>query len=71
MLAGVLLGRDDDQPIPYGTVTIIETGDARFTDADGHFRIGRIVPGTYTIRARQIGYAPTDTDRSRGMRRPQ
>jgi hypothetical protein len=60
-LAGSLLGRDDAAPVPYGTVTIIETGDSRFADPDGHFRIGRIIAGTYTVRARQIGYAPTDT----------
>ena len=60
-LAGVLLGQEDGQPVPYGTVLIIETDESQFTDADGHFRIGRIVPGKYTVRARQIGYAPTDT----------
>lgn len=61
MVAGVLVGRDDDQPVPYGTVSLVETGVARFTDAGGRFRVVRIAPGTYTLRARQIGYAPRDT----------
>jgi len=61
VLTGVLTGRDDGQPVPYGTVLLVETGEERFTDASGAFRIGGIVPGRYTVRARQIGYAPRDT----------
>jgi Carboxypeptidase regulatory-like domain len=60
-LSGVLVGKEDGQPVPYGTVLLVETGEERFTDASGAFRLGGIVPGTYTVRARQIGYAPKDT----------
>jgi hypothetical protein len=60
-LAGVLVGKEDGQPVPYGTVLIVETGEERFTSAGGAFRIAGLVPGTYTVRARQIGYAPKDT----------
>jgi Carboxypeptidase regulatory-like domain len=60
-LAGVIVGRDDGLPVPYGTVLIVETGEERFTTARGEFRIAGLVPGTYTVRARQIGYAPKDT----------
>jgi hypothetical protein len=60
-LTGVLTGRDDGQPVPYGTVLVVETGEERFADASGAFRLSGIVPGTYTVRARQIGYAPRDT----------
>jgi hypothetical protein len=60
-LTGVLIGKDDGQSIPYGTVLLVETGVERFTDASGSFRIAGLTPGTYTVRARQIGYAPTDT----------
>jgi outer membrane receptor protein involved in Fe transport len=28
------------------------------TDADGHYRIADVAPGTYTVRVRYIGYAP-------------
>ncbi len=60
-LTGVLVGRDDEQPVPYGTVSVVGTEVARFTDAEGRFRLVRVPPGTYTLRARQIGYAPKDT----------
>jgi carboxypeptidase family protein len=60
-LAGVLVGKEDGQPVPYGTVLIVETGEERFASASGAFRIAGLVPGTYTVRARQIGYAPKDT----------
>jgi hypothetical protein len=60
-LAGALVGKDDGQPIPYGTVLIVETGQERFTSASGTFRLTGLIPGTYTVRARQIGYAPSDT----------
>jgi hypothetical protein len=59
-LTGVLAGRDDGQPVQYGTVLLIETGVTRFTDAEGRFRLTRLSPGTYTVRARQIGYAPVN-----------
>jgi hypothetical protein len=61
IFTGVLTGSDDGQPVPYGTVLIVETGEERFTDANGAFRLSGIVPGTYSVRARQIGYAPRDT----------
>ena len=38
-LAGVLLGQEDGQPVPYGTVLIIGTDESQFTDADGRFRL--------------------------------
>jgi hypothetical protein len=60
-LAGVLVGKEDGQPVPYGTVLIVETGEERFTSDSGAFRITGLVPGAYTVRARQIGYAPKDT----------
>jgi hypothetical protein len=61
VLTGVLIGREDGQPVPYGTVLVVEASEERFTDASGAFRIGGIAPGRYTVRARQIGYAPRDT----------
>lgn len=61
VLAGALTGVEDGQPIPYATVILTASGRASFADANGDFRIARLVPGTYAIRARQIGYSPLDT----------
>jgi hypothetical protein len=60
-VVGGLVGLGDAEAIPYGTVVLLQTNEARFTDGDGHFRMTRLAPGTYVIRARQIGYAPKDT----------
>lgn len=60
-LTGALVSRENAQPVAYGTVTLVGTGVERFADTGGHFHLTRVVPGTYTIRARQLGYAPTDT----------
>lgn len=60
-LTGALVGTEDGLPVPYGLVRLVETGAAQFADSAGHFRIAGLVPGTYTLRARQIGYSPRDT----------
>jgi hypothetical protein len=36
-------------------------GQDAFADAQGFFRLARLEPGTYSVRARQIGYSPKDT----------
>jgi Carboxypeptidase regulatory-like domain len=61
VLAGTLIDGDDAQPVPYGTVTLLGTDVARFTDRSGRFRIARLPASAYKLRARQIGYAPVDT----------
>ena len=60
-LTGTLIDADNDQPVPYGTVTLLGTDRVIFADASGGFRLLRLTPGTYVVRARQIGYAPRDT----------
>jgi hypothetical protein len=61
VLTGTLTGVEDGEPIPYATVSLTGNGRASFADATGAFRLARLVPGTYALRARQIGYAPLDT----------
>ena len=60
-LKATVVGRQDGQPVPYGSVQLVETAETRFTDAGGQFRKSHLIPGRYTLRVRQIGYAPTDT----------
>jgi Carboxypeptidase regulatory-like domain len=58
---GTLVEADGGQPVPYGTVRIIGTPYERFTSPNGEFSLTGLAPGAYTLRAREIGYAPLDT----------
>ena len=61
VLAGGLTGFDAGEPIAYATVDLVNVGRVSFADARGAFRLTRLVPGQYHLRARQIGYTPLDT----------
>ncbi len=61
VLAGELKGFDAGEPIAYATIDLVNVARASFADARGAFRLTRLVPGQYHLRARQIGYAPLDT----------
>jgi hypothetical protein len=61
VVTGRLVDATDSQPVPYGTVLVLGTGHASFADGTGTYRMARLSPGTYVLRARQIGYAPRDT----------
>ncbi len=60
-VAGTLVDAENGRPVPYGTVTLVGTESARFADANGQFRLTTLRRGAFTLRARQIGYAPHDT----------
>ena len=60
-VVGTLVDAENSRAVPYGTVILVGTEYARFADADGQFRLTGLRPGTYTLRARQIGYSPHDT----------
>jgi protocatechuate 3,4-dioxygenase beta subunit len=61
VLAGVLVNDDDGHPVAYATAALVGTDRARFADAGGSFRFAGLAPGSYKLRARQIGYSPADT----------
>ncbi len=61
VLAGELKGFAAGEPIAYATVDLVNVSRASFADAQGTFRLTRLVPGQYHLRARQIGYTPLDT----------
>jgi hypothetical protein len=58
---GVVTASDEGHPVAYATVTVYPGGQSRFADDSGAFRIARLPPGAYFVRARQIGFAPFDT----------
>jgi hypothetical protein len=47
--------------VPFASVSLDPSGKARFADSSGAFAFNHLVPGTYKVRARQIGYHATDT----------
>ncbi len=60
-IVGSLVDQDNGEPVPYATAALLGTEYSRFADASGHFRLVRLTPRRYVLRARQIGYAPLDT----------
>jgi hypothetical protein len=61
ILSVFVTSREDGQGLPYGTIAIHSLGFTRFTDETGHLTIRRLPAGSYTIVAREIGFAPKDT----------
>ena len=47
--------------IPYAVVSLEPGALRRFTDDSGTFAFPGLAPGTYHLRARQVGYKPLDT----------
>jgi hypothetical protein len=61
VLSMLVTSREDGQGLPYGTIAIKPLGVTRFTDEAGRLTFRRVPPGTYTLEAREIGFAPADT----------
>src|SRR3954465_11417650 len=59
IVGGIVVSGATDQSLPYSTVSIAG-GAQRFTGRDGSFNFD-LAPGQYSIRVRQLGYAPLDT----------
>jgi outer membrane receptor protein involved in Fe transport len=62
---GAVVGRVTDKKagtaLAGATVVVEGTRQSATTANDGRYRIAGVAPGTYTIRARYIGYAPGTT----------
>jgi TonB-dependent starch-binding outer membrane protein SusC len=62
--AGTIAGTitsDTGQPVSGVQVFIVGRGIGATTDADGHFTIRGVPPGTYQLRAQRIGFTPRTT----------
>ncbi len=59
---GTIVGRVTDgktqTALPGATVIALGINRSTTTGSDGRYRIADVAPGTYTVRARYIGYAP-------------
>lgn len=58
-VAGQVSDSASGAPIVGATVMIEGTGQHVMTDAGGRYRVSRLKPGSYTLRARYIGYRPS------------
>ena len=58
-IAGRVIDSQTGDPLPGVAVVIEETRQGTYTDANGYYVILRVSPGTYTVKASMIGYAPT------------
>jgi hypothetical protein len=59
VVGGIVVSAGADQSLPYSTVSVAG-GVQRFTGADGSFSFA-LAPGQYSLRVRQLGFAPLDT----------
>lgn len=60
----VLRGRvetDSGTPLPYAIVQLLPFGRRQFADGRGAFTLTGVVPGSYRLAVRQVGFAPLDT----------
>lgn len=57
---GAIIGRVTDaidgEPLPGANVVVEDAASGAATDADGDYRLSRLLPGTYTLRVSYIGY---------------
>lgn len=57
-IAGLLLDRATGAPIPGATVVVLGRTPALRSDSAGRFMGGGLLPGTYVLQVRSIGYTP-------------
>ena len=60
-VSGTVRDAGTSAPIASANVTIVGTRWSAATDAAGHFAIADVAPGRYRVRARALGYTPSDT----------
>jgi iron complex outermembrane receptor protein len=54
---GVVLDQHTHLPIVGATVVIVGQNQGVFTDANGHYQINNLCPGSYVLEARIVGYS--------------
>lgn len=56
IISGHVVEKDNENPIPYATILIVETGNKVMADKEGYFRFKNIASGTYTLKAQMVGF---------------
>jgi outer membrane receptor protein involved in Fe transport len=59
-IAGRVVDRDSDEPLPGVSVLIEGTATGAATNIQGEFFIINVPPGTYNLRATLVGYGPVE-----------
>jgi hypothetical protein len=57
-IAGTVIDASSALPVPRANITVVGSRLGATTDEDGHFFILNLPPGTYTLQATHIGFAP-------------
>lgn len=55
-IEGTVIDRDTREPLEFVNVLVMGVGVGAATDADGHFIIGEVPPGIYSLQASMLGY---------------
>ena len=55
-IAGRVIDRDTQQPVPNAQVVIVGTQIGSLTDEQGQYRLTRVTPGSRQVRALRLGY---------------
>jgi hypothetical protein len=58
---GTVVSAETGDPLAFSIVSLRPTLDEHFTDEHGAFTFAGVLPGTYRLVVRQIGYTPADT----------
>ncbi len=57
-IAGTVIDAASAKPVPRANVTLVGSRLGATTDEEGHFFILNLPPGTYTLQATHVGFAP-------------
>lgn len=58
---GHIVEQGSDEPVPYATILVLETGQGLSADENGLFEFADLRPGDYTLRAQSVGYKTIET----------
>ena len=64
-ISGTIVDKETGEPLVGANVMLLHTSSGTAADADGHYFIINIPPGTYDIQAMMIGYTPVKMENVR------
>ncbi|MEF9931706.1 MAG: carboxypeptidase-like regulatory domain-containing protein, partial [Bacteroidales bacterium] len=55
-IEGTVVSKETGVPIPFAQIVLIEINQWGFTNEKGHFKIGGVFKGNYTLQSSALGY---------------